>query len=128
MAIVKDEFGGTLGIVTMEDILEEIVGDIWDEHDEIVEQIVKIDEQHYKVKGYADIDDVFEELGIEEEMDFSTINGWVQDELGKIPMVGESFHYKNLLVTVTSADTKKVLEVTIDVEDIEPEMQEYIEE
>ncbi|RJX26151.1 MAG: HlyC/CorC family transporter [Acholeplasma sp.] len=128
MAIVKDEFGGTLGIVTMEDILEEIVGDIWDEHDEIIEQIVKINDNQYKVKGYADIDDVFEELGIEEEMEYSTINGWVQDELGKIPMAGESFHYKNLVVTVTSADTKKVLEVTIDVEDIEPEMQEYVDE
>ncbi|MDO9629252.1 MAG: hemolysin family protein [Acholeplasmataceae bacterium] len=115
MAIVKDEFGGTLGIVTMEDILEEIVGDIWDEHDEIVEQMIKIDESNYRVKGNADLEDIFDELGIDEELDFSTVNGWAQDALGKIPSIGEVFSYKNLTVTITGADTKKVLEVNIEV-------------
>lgn len=121
MAIVKDEFGGTLGIVTMEDILEEIVGDIWDEHDEIIEQMIKIDEKNYRVKGYADLEDVFEELGIDEELEFSTVNGWAQDELGKIPSIGEVFNYKNLTVTITGADTKKVLEVNIEVRELENE-------
>ncbi|MBU1143564.1 MAG: hemolysin family protein [Firmicutes bacterium] len=115
MAIVKDEFGGTLGIVTMEDILEEIVGDIWDEHDEIIEQMIQIDEKNYRVKGNADLEDIFDELGIDEELEFSTVNGWAQDELGKIPSIGEVFNYKNLTVTITSADTKKVLEVNIEV-------------
>ena len=115
MAIVKDEFGGTLGIVTMEDILEEIVGDIWDEHDEIIEQMIRIDDKNYRVKGNADLEDIFEELGIDEELEFSTVNGWAQDELGKIPSIGEVFNYKNLTVTITSADTKKVLEVNIEV-------------
>ena len=121
MAIVKDEFGGTLGIVTMEDILEEIVGDIWDEHDEIIEQMIKIDETNYRVKGNADLEDIFEELGIDEELEFSTVNGWAQDELGKIPSIGEVFNYKNLTVTITGADTKKVLEVNIEVREIDDE-------
>ena len=121
MAIVKDEFGGTLGIVTMEDILEEIVGDIWDEHDEIIEQMIKVDEKNYRVKGYADLEDVFEELEIDEELEFSTVNGWAQDELGKIPSIGEVFNYKNLTVTITGADTKKVLEVNIEVRSLENE-------
>ena len=121
MAIVKDEFGGTLGIVTMEDILEEIVGDIWDEHDEIIEQMIKIDDKNYRVKGNADLEDIFEELGIDEELEFSTVNGWAQDELGKIPSIGEVFNYRNLTVTITGADTKKVLEVNIEVRELNDE-------
>lgn len=127
MAIVKDEFGGTLGIVTMEDILEEIVGEIWDEHDEIIEQITKLDEYTYKVKGTAELDELFDVLEIDDEMDFSTVNGWVLDALGKIPMIGESFIYKNLKVLVTSADTKKVLEVNIHIVNLEPELTEEVE-
>ena len=115
LAIVKDEYGGTLGVVSMEDILEELVGDIWDEHDEIVEQIIKIDDAHYKVKGNADLEDLFELLGLDEELDVSTVNGWVTDQLGKIPTAGDQFRYKNLLVDVMSADMKKVLEVMIEI-------------
>ena len=127
MAIVKDEFGGTLGLVTMEDILEEIVGEIWDEHDEIIEQITQVDEYTYKVKGTADIEELFEVLDIEDEMDFSTVNGWVLEVLGKIPQIGESFIFKNLKVVVTSADTKKVLEVNIHIVNLEPELTEDVE-
>ncbi|MFA6692948.1 MAG: hemolysin family protein [Acholeplasmataceae bacterium] len=115
LAIVKDEYGGTLGVVSMEDILEELVGDIWDEHDEIVEQIIKIDESHYKVKGHADLEDLFELIGIDVELDVSTVNGWVTDELGKIPTAGDQFRFQNLLVSVMSADMKKVLEVMIEI-------------
>jgi magnesium and cobalt exporter, CNNM family len=121
MAVVKDEFGGTLGIVTMEDVLEELVGEIWDEHDEIIEQIIKIDEHKYRVKGNAELDDVFERIHIDEELDFSTVNGWILDEMGKIPFIGDSFNYKNLLITITSADTKRVLEATIEIQNIEKE-------
>lgn len=115
LAIVKDEYGGTLGVVSMEDILEELVGDIWDEHDEIIEQIIKIDETHYKVKGHADLEDLFELIGITDDLDVSTVNGWVTDELGKIPTAGDQFRFHNLLVSVMSADMKKVLEVMIEV-------------
>jgi len=114
MAIVKDEFGGTLGIVTMEDILEEIVGEIWDEHDEIIEQFSKLSEHKYRVKGNADLEDIFEKLEIAEVPDFSTINGWVLDQLGRMAHINDEFFYKDLLVKVTSADTKKVIEVEIE--------------
>lgn len=115
MAIVKDEFGGTLGVVSMEDILEELVGDIWDEHDEIIEQIVEIDDSTYRVKGNADLEDLFDLLKIKDELDYATVNGWVLDELGKIATVGDEFTYQNLKVRVTAADTKKVLEVLIEI-------------
>ncbi|MBN2300821.1 MAG: HlyC/CorC family transporter [Acholeplasmataceae bacterium] len=115
MAIVKDEFGGTLGVVSMEDILEELVGDIWDEHDEIIEQIVQIDEYTYRIKGNADLEDVFEVLKIDEDMDFSTVNGWVLEELGKIPDIGDKFTYRNLKIKVSAADLTKVLEVVIEI-------------
>ena len=87
--LVKDEFGGTLGIVTMEDVLEEIVGEIWDEHDEIVEQIIKIEPHKYQVKGNAELDSLFEQLGLDDDLDFSTVNGWIMDEMGRIPLCGE---------------------------------------
>jgi putative hemolysin len=117
MAVVKDEYGGTLGVVTMEDILEEIVGDIFDEHDEIIEQIIKIDETHYKVKGDTDLDDLFEILEIEEDddADYATVNGWVQDQLGRIPMIGDVFRFRYLKVTVSDADHKRVLEILVEV-------------
>ncbi len=129
MAIVKDEFGGTIGIVTLEDILEELVGDIWDEHDEIVEQITKINDYEYRVKGHTEIDRLFEVLGYEEDdFDYTTVNGWVVDTIGHIPFIGESFQYENLNVTITSADTKKVLEILIKLQDIKEELLEDIEE
>jgi putative hemolysin len=123
MAIVKDEFGGTLGIVTMEDILEEIVGDIWDEHDEVIEAIVKMSDDTYKVKGYLDLEDFFESIDIElkEDLDVSTINGLAQDLLGKIPEIGDKFKFMNLEITITSADTKKVLEATVNILPVEPD-------
>lgn len=114
MAIVKDEFGGTLGIVTMEDILEELVGDIWDEHDEIIEQFVEIGDNKYKVKGNADLEDIFEKLEIDEVPDYATVNGWVLDQLGRIGQINDEFTSLNLHVKVISADTKKVLEVEIE--------------
>jgi CBS domain containing-hemolysin-like protein len=128
MAIVKDEFGGTIGIVTLEDILEELVGDIWDEHDEIVEQITKISDNEYKVKGHTDFDYLFDELGIEiQDHEYATVNGWIVDEMDHIPFVGETMQYENLFIKVTSADTKKVLEVLIKVQDINNELEEEVE-
>jgi putative hemolysin len=115
LAVVRDEFGGTVGVVTMEDILEELVGDIWDEHDKIVEEISALDDQTFRIKGYAQIDEVFDILGIEDDdtFDFSTVNGWVLEELGRIPRIGDTFKFRHLDVTVTQADIKKVLEVVV---------------
>ena len=104
MAIVTDEYGGTYGIATMEDILEELVGDIWDEHDEVEEDFQKSDDGVYTVSGSAEPEELFENLGIEKEVPHSTVSGWVMDELDKIPEVGDSFESDGFRVTVISVD------------------------
>ncbi len=115
MAIVVDEYGGTEGIITMEDILEELVGEIYDEHDEVVEYYKKIDEDTYLVKADVDYEDMFEHFGIEldEEYEFNTTSAWVIDMLDKIPVKGDSFDFKNMHIEVTDADSKKVNEIKI---------------
>ena len=120
MAIVCDEYGGTDGIITMENILEQLVGEIYDEHDEVVEYFKNIDENTYLVKADVDIDDMFEYFKIEndEEYEFNTASAWVIDMLDKIPINGDNFTYKNLYIEVTDADEKKVNEIKV-VETIE---------
>lgn len=113
MAIILDEFGGTVGIVTLEDILEELVGEIWDEHDTVVEPFVKIRDDRYKVRCTADLDDVFDLFGIKEEAEHSTVGGWVVEEFGKIPRVGDEFTYGPLEVCVSKRDPRRVTEVII---------------
>ena len=115
MAIVNDEYGGTLGVVTMEDILEELVGDIWDEHDEIVEQMTKISDKVYKVKGNAKIEDLFEELELEYEVDYTTLNGFLLELFGYIPKKGEAIIYENLEFRILVADHKQVIEAEVTV-------------
>lgn len=113
IAVVVDEFGGTAGIVTLEDVLEELVGDIWDEHDEVMEQMRPVGENSYLVSGAASVDKVFRHLEMNEECEWATVNGWVLDMMDRIPRVGQGFTYKGLTVTVTQADSRKVLEVRI---------------
>ena len=115
MAVVVDEYGGTQGIITMEDILEELVGEIYDEHDEVIEYYKKLDDHNYLIKADLDIDDLFEHFGIEtdEEFEFNTTSAWVIDVLDKIPVKGDGFDYKNMHVEVTDADSKKVNEIKI---------------
>lgn len=113
IAVVLDEFGGTVGIVTLEDILEELVGEIWDEHDTVIQEIVKVSEQEYRVLGSTNIEKLFEELGKEEEFDFLTVSGWVMDLAGRIPKAGDSFHYQDLEVSVVKMAEKRVEEVCI---------------
>ena len=99
MAIVVDEYGGTLGLVTMEDILEELVGDIWDEWDEIVTECVKTGENTYEVSGDMNIDDFFAEIEFEPrefECDYSTMGGWAIEMLDADPHVGDSFTFSDL--------------------------------
>lgn len=118
MAIVVDEFGGTAGVVTLEDIIEELVGEIWDEHDAVQEESLKrIGDDEYVAGGFANVFDVFERLGVEagEDFDATTIGGWVTEEMGTIPPVGGSFRYENVVVTVSKANAKRVLEVRIKV-------------
>lgn len=121
MAIITDEYGGTLGIVTMEDIIEELVGEIWDEHDEVVNEFVKVGDHKYKISCKANLDKMFELFNLKNELDITTVSGWVTYELGKIPNVGDSFTYENLHITVSKTDHRRVLEILIEVYEIEAE-------
>ncbi len=117
MAVVLDEYGGTAGIITMEDVLEEIVGEIYDEHDEVVEYFKKVDDKTYLVNCDADIEDMFEyfDINVTEEYDFNTVSGWVIHMMDKIPNIGESFEYKNLKVTISDSDEKTINEIKIEI-------------
>ena len=110
MAIVTNEYGSTAGLITLEDILEEIVGDIWDEHDEIVEEIKEISEGEYEVSGMMNIEKLFDKFDIEpdEELDASTANGLAMTVLEKIPEEGDSFNYNGLSLEVIKMDGRRV--------------------
>ena len=113
MAIVTDEYGGTKGIVTMEDILEELVGEIWDEHDDVIEDIEKISENEYLVSGSADVEEVLDLFAMSEETDQNTITGWVMEKLEKMPEIGDVFEDNGLNVTVKELDGRRVGKVLI---------------
>ncbi len=115
VAIVIDEYGGTYGIVTMEDILEELVGEIWDEHDEIAEIFKKVGENTYRVSANAGIDDFLEYFNIEDDTDSSTINSWIVKKLGKVPRQGDSFDYENITVVVNATFRHRVTGVDVTV-------------
>ncbi len=122
VAIVVDEYGGTLGIVTMEDILEELVGEIWDEHDEVVEDFETVSENIYLVDGNANFDDFCQEFLIDTESDSVSVGGWVMEQVGKIPEEGDEFIFENLHITVTEIDSHRVEKVKV--EKIAAEIQE----
>ncbi|HCY51794.1 MAG TPA: HlyC/CorC family transporter [Clostridiales bacterium] len=112
IAIISDEFGGTEGIVTMEDILEELVGEIWDEHDDVVEDISEKDGV-VTALGTASIEDVYDKFGIElkdEEVESSMVGGFIIDKLGKIPNEGDKFTFDNVEVTVTKTEYRRIIE------------------
>lgn len=113
LAVVTDEYGGTVGVVTLEDCLEELVGEIWDEHDIVVEEIVSIGENTYQISCNANLDKLAELFDIEIESESTTVGGWVTEMLERIPVEGDSFETENLSVTVTEADERRVLEVMV---------------
>ena len=124
LAVVVDEYGGTLGIVTLEDILEELVGEIWDEHDEVVEYFDKIDEKNYRVDGNAEIGDFFELFSIDpskHECDSQTVSGWVIENLGDLPKKNDSFEFEGLRIIVNHCSQKQVYEIKVVIMDDDDE-------
>lgn len=112
LAVVTDEYGSTAGIVTLEDVLEEIVGDIWDEHDEIVEEIKEISEKEYIVSGMTNLEKFLDTFDIDiddiEDEDSATVNGWAMNVLGRIPEEGDSFESLGFTVKVLKMDGRRI--------------------
>lgn len=116
MAVVLDEYGGTAGIITMEDILEELVGEIYDEHDEIREYWHQVDEKTYLVEGDCDLGEMFELFNMEEtddEYDVNTVSGWAIQNMNRIPKEGDTFVADDLFVTIMEADEKLVKNIKV---------------
>ena len=124
IAIIVDEYGGTSGLVTMEDIIEELVGEIYDEHDAVaLQDIVQQQDGSYRVLCGTNLDKMFDFFDVEEEIDATTVNGWVVLQLDNLPKVGDTFiyeaDYKRFEVKVTKADARKALEINMVVTELQ---------
>ncbi len=117
VVIVKDEFGGTDGLLTMEDILEELVGEMWDETDKIEQSYRKIKRNQYLVDGSMNIEDFFDlvDVSLPEDVDYTSVGGWVLDQLHRFAKVGDHFKYENLSVEVTDVTEFTVEKIIVKV-------------
>ena len=117
MAIVLDQYDGTLGLITLEDVLEELVGEIFDESDEIFDETVEVQEGQFVVSGKEMLYDCFDIIGIEieEDLENQTVNAWVSQQLGRIPFSGDNFLYKDeWKITILAASKKGAISVRIE--------------
>ncbi len=126
IAIVVNEYGVTSGVVSMEDIIEELVGEIWDELDEAIEPIKAIGEDKFRVLSTVSLDEFFTffEIDVDEEIDSTTVNGWVNERAEAIPEVGFTFDYGKLTITVTKADDIMSHEIEVLVREEVPVLEE----
>ncbi len=118
MAVVLDDFGGTCGVVSLEDILEEIVGDIWDESDPIENEFQQLDDTHFRIGGSMAFDDLLWELDLdqfEDQVDAATVGGWITEHLERFPEVGDQFQWENLNVTIEALDDLRVSQILVEV-------------
>lgn len=122
LVVVTDEYGGTMGVLSMEDVLEQLVGDIWDESDEVDEELVDLGGGRYDVDADMRIEDFFEELDIDDrdfDDDNTTLGGWAIEQLGRYPRVGDRFEYRNLTVTVKKRRKLRVIRLLAEVRPVE---------
>ncbi len=124
IAVVLDEYGGTYGIVTMEDILEELVGEIWDEHDEVTEVFHKVDDFTYLVDASVDVEDFLRFFQIKEETEAASVNSWVVSAMGRIPRMGESFQAGPLTMTIAETKRHRVTALRVVRSEEDPQPQE----
>lgn len=116
MAIVTDQYGGTMGLITLEDVLEELVGDIWDESDEVSYEMKALDDHTYAVSADMNVHDFFEQLECaynEDEVESNTVGGWFTDELGRIPEEGDTVETSSFIASVRTMDEKRVKEIIV---------------
>ena len=113
LVILLDEFGGTEGIVTMEDVLEELVGEIYDEHDEVEEEVVEQEDGTLIVDGNMQLQELLEKYGLDNEYDADTVGGWASEMLEKVPEVGDTFTVERHQFTVTEMDGFRVTRIQI---------------